>query len=654
MEKNEKYEIGKVIDDRYKIIQVIGVGGMAVVLKAEDLVMNRTVAIKVLNEENDGDEQAVRRLKNESKAVAMLSNPNIVSIYDVSMGERMKYIVMEYIEGITLKEYMTRKNKLDPKEAAHFAEQILIALEHAHSKGVIHRDIKPQNVMLLKNGDIKVTDFGIAKIPNAETITMTDKALGTVYYISPEQASGKPTGTFSDIYSVGVMLYEMVTGKLPFDGETPVSVAMMQINSEPVKPTEVDKDIPKGLEQIILKAMSKKPEERFKSAHSMLRAIGIFKKNPSVIFGAEKPQTPGSDSKTLVTEKNGDNRKVKEKDSKTSKKQAKITMFPIILGISIAFILVFLISGILIVNRVLTGFVQDNNESMTVTVPDLLGRDYTVESYDELKNELAENYFHLSKVIVADDVNENYGYGQIYNTSPAPGDTRKIASKDDYCDIIVYVNPTLGNTTLADYTIRKSQDAETDLRNKGFDNVIIEKMEHDTVSRGYVFDTMPKAGSSVTIDDTITLYVSTGKTLVTVDMPRLIGDNRDVAAGKLDALGVDYIAEIVWGSEPAGTVIYQSVAEGKKIVADFTEVKMYVSDGLMVIEPEVSDEPDENLPNDNTEPSVDDNTEPSGEQSSDTSVTEEPSIPADETVEENTEPVFAENTEITQNTDGIQ
>ena len=238
MDKYDKY-VGQIFDRRYRIVRIIGVGGMAVVFEAVDTVMKRTVAVKMLKEEIAGDAQAVKRFINESRAVSMLSHPNIVSIYDVSVRDDLKYIVMERVDGITLKNYMNSRGPLPPKEIMNYTAQILRALDHAHSKGIIHRDIKPQNIMLLKNGKIKVTDFGIAKLPNAETVTMTDKAIGTVYYISPEQASGKKIDPRSDIYSLGVVMYEMATGKLPFVADSPVSVALMQVNNQPRPPREL-------------------------------------------------------------------------------------------------------------------------------------------------------------------------------------------------------------------------------------------------------------------------------------------------------------------------------------------------------------------------------------------------------------------------------
>ena len=288
MEGYERY-VGQVLDNRYRIERIIGMGGMAVVFRAEDLLMRRIVAVKILKDDIARDEVSVKRFINESKAVSMLSHPNIVTIYDVSVRSDAKYIVMEYIEGITLKNYMTKKGKLEFREIIMYTEQVLRALEHAHQKGIVHRDIKPQNIMLLKNGIIKVMDFGIAKLPNAETVTVKDSAIGTVYYISPEQASGKPIDARSDIYSLGVMMYEMATGKLPFTADSPVSVALKQINdtAKPVK--EEMPSLPLGLSQIIARAMDKDPDMRYQSAQQMLRQVVRLGDNPETTFKPPKP-----------------------------------------------------------------------------------------------------------------------------------------------------------------------------------------------------------------------------------------------------------------------------------------------------------------------------------------------------------------------------
>ncbi len=276
--------IGKRLDGRYEIHDLIGVGGMAYVYRAYDRVEDRWVAIKILKEEFSNNSEFLRRFRNESRAIAMLSHPNTVKVYDVSFGDQIQYIVMEYIDGITLKQYIEQEGAIRWNEAVHFTAQILAALEHAHSKGIIHRDIKPQNIMLLQNGTIKVADFGIARFLQSETTTMTDKAIGSVHYIAPEQARGDYITDKADIYSVGVMLYEMLTGKLPFEADNAVSVALMQLQAKPVMPRELNPAIPRGLEQITMRAMEKNPIDRFQSAGEMLDDLEAFRRNPNMVF----------------------------------------------------------------------------------------------------------------------------------------------------------------------------------------------------------------------------------------------------------------------------------------------------------------------------------------------------------------------------------
>lgn len=281
----DKY-VGKRLDGRYEIKEIIGVGGMAYVYKAYDSIDDRIVAVKILKDEYLANEEFTRRFKNESKAIAILSHPNIVKVYDVSFGERLQYIVMEYIDGITLKEYIDQQRDIKWKEAVHFTVQILRALQHAHDKGIVHRDIKPQNIMLLPDGTIKVTDFGIARFSRNDlrATSATDKAIGSVHYISPEQARGDITDEKADIYSTGVMLYEMLTGRLPFEADSAVSVAIMQLQSEPKMPREINPEIPEGLEEITMKAMQKDPAKRYQSAAEMLYDIDEFNRNPSIHF----------------------------------------------------------------------------------------------------------------------------------------------------------------------------------------------------------------------------------------------------------------------------------------------------------------------------------------------------------------------------------
>src|SRR5574344_988679 len=277
------YYIGQLLDDRYELLEVIGTGGMAVVYKARCHRLNRLVAIKILKDEFSGDEEFRRRFRAEGEAVAMLSHPNIVQVYDVSTSDSANFIVMELIDGISLKEYMEKKGILNWKETLHFAMQIAAGLEHAHSRGIVHRDIKPHNVMVLKNGSVKVMDFGIARVMNKSN-TLTKEALGSVHYISPEQARGSYTDNRSDIYSLGVVMYEMMTGRPPYDGESPVAVAIQHINGGAPLPTTLNPNIPAGMEQIIMKAMALDPKDRYSGAAELLADLEEFRKNPSLTF----------------------------------------------------------------------------------------------------------------------------------------------------------------------------------------------------------------------------------------------------------------------------------------------------------------------------------------------------------------------------------
>lgn len=281
MDKN----IGKKLDGRYEITELIGVGGMADVYKGIDIIDNKAVAIKILKKEFAENEEFLRRFRNESKAIAVLSHPNIVKIYDVGFSEKIQYIVMEYIDGITLKDYIEEEKVLTWKDTVHFVLQILRALRHAHEKGIVHRDIKPQNIMMFSDGTIKVMDFGIAKFARDEGKTATDQAIGSVHYISPEQARGDVTDAKSDIYSIGAMMYEMLTGRKPFDSENPVTIAVMHMQDIPERPRAINPDIPAGLEEIVLRTLEKNPEDRYPSTVEMIADIETFKNDPDVVFG---------------------------------------------------------------------------------------------------------------------------------------------------------------------------------------------------------------------------------------------------------------------------------------------------------------------------------------------------------------------------------
>jgi serine/threonine-protein kinase len=369
----DKY-LGKKLEGRYEILEIIGIGGMANVYRARDLIEDRTVAVKILRDEYLTNEEFLRRFRNESKAISVLSHPNIVKVYDVCFSDKMQSIVMEYVDGITLKEYIEQQGVLRWKDAVHFVVQILRALQHAHEKGIVHRDIKPQNIMLLSDGTIKVTDFGIARFSRSETRTLTDKAIGSVHYISPEQASGEATDEKADLYSVGVMLYEMLTGRLPFEADSPVSVALKQIQSQARRPRELNPSIPEGLEAITMRAMQKNPARRYGSAAEMLRDIDEFKRNPSIHFAYK--YLDGEESQ-LEQRRVGEAIQHTRQRQSAPNRQHSVPYVAVLTGITAAFVLVTLaFVGIMI---------YLNNPFVSVgevKAPNLVG-----VRYDQIKND---------------------------------------------------------------------------------------------------------------------------------------------------------------------------------------------------------------------------------------------------------------------------
>lgn len=365
--------VGKKLDGRYEMREIIGVGGMAVVYKAYDSIDDRIVSIKVLKDDFLANEEFRRRFKNESKAIAVMSHPNIVKVYDVSYGDKLQYIVMEYVEGITLKEYIEQQGKLSSREAVFFVIQVLRALQHAHDKGIVHRDIKPQNIMLLENGAIKVTDFGIARFSGSETKTLNDSTIGSVHYISPEQARGDVTDDKADIYSVGVMLYEMLTGKLPFESDSTVSVAIMQLQNDPELPRSINPEIPVGLEQIVVKAMQKNVNDRYQSAAEMLLDIEEFKRNPSVNFHYEYKNT--EPTKYIPTVQTESGYVADDSDDYEPTPTKKVKTAPMIIGIVAGLLVVLGVAFALLYHF---GYFTGVKEKK---VPNFINKTYSAEEF---------------------------------------------------------------------------------------------------------------------------------------------------------------------------------------------------------------------------------------------------------------------------------
>lgn len=495
--------VGKRLDGRYEIREIIGVGGMAVVYKAYDNIDDRIVAIKILKEEFLANEEFRRRFKNESKAIAVLSHPNIVKVYDVSFGDRLQYIVMEYIEGITLKEYIEQQKVINWKEAVHFTTQILRALQHAHDKGIVHRDVKPQNIMLLQNGNIKVTDFGIARFSRGETRTMTESAIGSVHYISPEQARGEITDDKADIYSVGVVLYEMITGKLPFESDSAVSVAIMQLQNEAVHPREINPQIPVGLEQITLRAMQKSAKDRYQSAAEMLLDLDEFKRNPAIKFDysyfVDKDPTRFISQQEVaqvaaapITKTRIQPVQIDDEDEEDDDDTVQNKTLPILVGVASALLAVIIL--IIIILALFTDIFKNDK----IEVPDLIGKNYAEEVDSQKK--YSDWKFEVKYVTSTDS---KYQAGQICKQSPYGGSKAKKGSTIKL-EVVsngsqVEVPDTIGDELGA---------AKTVLTSNGFTNTKVVLEYTDDVEPGYVIATEPAPGTKVDTTTTIILTVA--------------------------------------------------------------------------------------------------------------------------------------------------
>ncbi len=563
--------IGKRLDGRYEIHELIGVGGMAYVYKAYDRVEDRWVAIKILKEEFSNNSDFLRRFRNESKAIAVLSHPNIVNVYDVSFGDQLQYIVMEYIDGITLKEYIEQEGAIRWNEAVHFTMQILMALECAHEKGIIHRDIKPQNIMLLQDGTIKVADFGIARFLQSETTTMTDKAIGSVHYIAPEQARGDYITDKADIYSVGVMLYEMLTGKLPFVADNAVSVALMQLQAKAVKPRELNPSIPLGLEQITMKAMEKNPADRFQSAGEMLDDLDQFRRNPNTVFHYDL-QSAGARYDAARTMQSYDSSRQApaynddyeyEEELVRSRRSAKGAMA--VKGVLVAVIIVGLaVAAIYFLNWWNNRPTEENDQ---MEMPQLVG-----QLYEDVINNEEYADFHFE---VTEGNDPELQPGEIMHQNPEAG----IMVRRD-ADVELLVNGGVEKVTVPDVTNDTLEEAQTALENVGLHSKV-ENVADDEVEEGHVISTDPQANTEVDAGSTVTLRVSTGpaETMVTVPSD-LVGDLLYNVTARLEdaGLSVGNITRDDSSTEPADTVISTNPAGGSE-VSEGTSVDIVVSSG---------------------------------------------------------------------------
>ena len=571
--------IGKTLDGLYTVRELIGTGGMANVYKAVvgpggPVPEGTVVAVKVLRQELMHDPDLVRRFKNESKAISLLNHPNIVKVYDVSVSENLQYIVMEYVDGMTLREYLNeRGGKLTSRETVHFISQILKALDHAHRNGVVHRDIKPQNIMLLDNGQLRMMDFGIARISRAENQLTGGKAMGSVHYISPEQAKGDETDFTSDIYSVGVMMYEMLSGHLPFDADDVVEVAIKQISDKPQNLQELAPNVPHGLVEITERAMAKRPDNRYASAAEMLSALNAYVENPAIVFNYtylpdEIPEK--------VVERPMKTQKDAPEPKKARKGKKKRTIFlPVLFGITVAFALACL---------ALCWAILNDSSTLMSEKSDVVLADYSGMTQDEVN---AQPQVSSGQITVnwEQSYSNDYAAGYVYKQSPVAGRTVREGQS-----VTLTVSLGIQYVTVPDVTNYLQADAEQQLKNLGV-SVLVTQAVEPTVASGSVIRTDPAAGSQVAAGSTVVVYVSRPQVSTTAKVPSLVGLSNVNDARTLlvqNKLGLGSTTE-QYSDKPAGTIIAQNPAAGSTVKVN-SRVSVTVSAGPEP-EPEVPEEP---------------------------------------------------------------
>ena len=557
MNENEKY-IGKMLDDRYEILECIGEGGMAIVYKAMCHRLNRYVAVKIMRDEMAADEEFRRRFCAESQAVAMLSHPNIVAVYDVSHSDDIEYIVMELIDGITLKQYMDRRGKLSWKETLHFSKQIAKALSHAHERGIIHRDIKPQNIMLLRDGTIKVGDFGIAALEN-EIDENNGQAIGSIHYIAPEQDRGNCPDARSDIYSLGVVMYEMLTGQLPYTGDTLGEIAVKHMNADPVLPHELNSEIPPELEAITLKAMSPKLVDRYQSAKDLLEDLEAITQSQMKADEEEEvveTEVPGVKPVRSVSELS------KEKYKRRRRRASRVSFLSGTLGL--------LLLAIWLVSFLWNFWLEDVfSPAERIDLPNFVGTEFqAIENNAELMNTYSFNVVYV--------IDTESPSGLVLNQSPEPGRSMMVTPGGIQVELTVssgaseYVVPDVLNMS---YT-----DAVAAIQNAGF-VAEIENATSDSVARNNVISSSPAAGETISSGSTVYLLVSSGTEILYVEVPNLIGSTEDAARAKLESANLSFGgSELVSSDLAVGTVVGQSV-DAFSQVEEHTKVYLQISSG---------------------------------------------------------------------------
>ena len=580
--------IGKMLDNRYEILERIGTGGMAIVYKAKCHRLNRLVAIKILKSDLAQNEEFRRRFNAESQAVAQLSHPNIVSVYDVSRGGDMEYIVMELIDGITLKQYMEKRGQLNWRESLHFITQIMRGLSHAHSRGIIHRDIKPQNIMVLRDGSVKVADFGIACLADSAQ-TLNQEALGSVHYISPEQARGDRPDARSDIYSSGVVLYEMLTGRLPFEGESAVAVAIQHLSSIPLAPREINPDIPEQLELICMKAMAPDLEHRYQSADAMIADLEAFRKNPEVEMKFDlsdlRPEENDEPTRTIRTmpshtvtipvhqpERNYPRR---ERDEDEEPRRAGSGKRGVLVGaVTVAAVAVVIVLFKTILGSFAPAVVDQYQ------VPDL----YNMTIEEAENDPRIEGVFEIQKA--GSEFSADVPEGHILRQDPKKEETRKGSQ------LVIQVWVSAGEETgeVPDLENKSEQDARILLEklNKEYNlELTVETPEElkqfsEEITEGYVIKTEPAQGEILKKGDTVKLILSKGPDIKPVTVLPFVGMSIDSVLSQLESYKLTCDAadvEVVDSDKPGGTIVWQSPASGET-VPEWTTIKFRVSAGL--------------------------------------------------------------------------
>ena len=642
----DKY-IGRLLDGRYEILEEIGRGGMAVVYRARCHRLNRYVAVKILKEELSRDEDFRRRFYAESQAVAMLSHPNIVAVYDVNHSNDIDYIVMELIDGLTLKQYMQQRGALSWREALHFATQIAKALEHAHSRGIIHRDIKPHNIMILKDGSVKVADFGIARL-NSSQNTLTREALGSVHYISPEQAKGAQVDARSDLYSLGVVMYEMLTGKPPYDGESPVAIAIQHINATPVPPRQLNPAIPLGLQQITLHAMCSDLSARYASATAMIEDLEALRKNPQVVFrfnagpggttayvdarqvvngaaaagaagarvqqGQQPQRQQGSQNRQTAPQPQP--RQSHPVDAQQAARQKARTMAEKSVQRAnqekqsrrqgnytgghyeeedeedegsghgkAAIIVVSILLAIVVIAGIVMWkvFLSPSDDGM-VSVPNFLGQ--KIESV--LGNEMYSD-FNLEE---GDSVySSQYDEGEICEQSVQKG--QKVTKGTTIKLSVSKGAQTASMPDLRGYTTQQVADTMSDLISQLSISLAYSYEESEDVDEGKVIFTDPAAGATLSAGDSVTITVSSGVGTVMTTVPDVMDLEEDDAVNMLESRNLKASVTYVENDADEGLVFYQSIKSGNE-VPENTVVSIKVSLGRQEEpSPSPSEEPEE-------------------------------------------------------------